>query len=60
MELTQKQFIERIMTIIEILIVEIESQGQTYVSTNDLRKFIHNLEFNIRVLDKKHVGKIGN
>jgi len=60
MEITQKEFIEKIMTIIEVLIVEIESQGQTYVSTNDLRKFIHNLEFNVKALDKKYVGKLGN
>jgi len=42
--------------IIENLIEEVESQGMTYVTTDTLRKFIHNIETNTKVVGKVYKG----
>ena len=49
-----------IVIIIEELIQEIESQGKDSVTTLELRKFIHNMETNTKVIDKQYKGKIDN
>ncbi len=44
--------------VIESLIREIESQGMDYVTTTSLRKFIHNIETNRKVVGKIYRGKV--
>lgn len=47
-----------IVMIIENLIREMELQGRDFVTTTELRKFLHNMETNTKVVGKVYRGKI--
>ena len=51
---------EFLILFIENLIKDIELQGATSITTNDLRKFIQNIETNKKVIGKRYEGKIDN
>lgn len=47
-----------IVMIIENLIREMELQGRDFVTTTELRKFLHNMETNTEVVGKVYRGKV--
>ena len=47
------------MLMIESLIREIERTDRTYVTTTELRKFIHNIETNTKITGKKYIDEEG-
>jgi len=62
-EVLKKEVMGYTIMIIENLIKELEAQGKDYVTTTTLRKFLHNLETDTKVVGKKYVkgfGKHGN
>lgn len=54
----KKMTTELISAVIEALIRELEMQGKDTVTTAHLRKFIHNMETNKKVVGKVYRGKI--
>ena len=57
-EQSKKSIIELTIMIIEGMIKDIETQGGNSITTNDLRKFIHNMETDTKVIGKTYGGKI--
>ncbi len=55
----EKHLKEVFMLMIESLIREIERTDRTYVTTTELRKFIHNIETNTKVTGKKYIDEEG-
>lgn len=58
-EVLKKEVMGYTIMIIENLIKELEAQGKDYVTTTTLRKFLHNLETDTKVVGKKYVSEFG-
>ena len=50
---------ETMTIVIKSLIKEIEGQGNTSVTTTQLREFIHNIKTDTTVIGKKYVSEKG-
>lgn len=46
-----------LIIVINNLIKEVEAQGNTFVTVDELKKFVHNVETKTVVVDKKYVKR---